>query len=80
MNDSKLQTILNNEYFKNSKYLFMGIIIILIAIINFVVAYMYFPELWIKNLSISTLLAILGICIIIIFESKLRRINKAMQK
>lgn len=74
------KAILNNEYFKNSKYLCLGMAIIIIGIINFVIAYMFFPSIWAKNLSISTLLILLGICIIIISEGKIRRINREMMK
>ena len=75
-----MNQLLSNEYFKNSKYIVFGMLIILIGIINFVIGFMYFPSIWVKNLSISTILVILGLCMIIVYENRIKRINKKILK
>ena len=64
------------DYKKNIIYVKFGMLICVLGLLNFIIGFMFFPQLWDKTLSLSTVLVLLGIGIIIVFEEKFKRIRK----
>lgn len=66
-------------YYKNSRYLGLGMAFILLGAINCVIGYMYLPDLWARTISSSTILVLLGLGILIVYEEKLKNMQRIMR-